>query len=61
MAIADEPYVPLTMAQQMCREAAAAEREACAQLAEHFTGNLWDADENALARRITAAIRNRQQ
>jgi hypothetical protein len=36
-----------------------AEREACAQVSEHFTGNLWDADENALARRITDAIRAR--
>lgn len=35
------------------------EREACAKIAEHFTGNLWDADENALARRITDAIRYR--
>jgi hypothetical protein len=37
------------------------EREACAKIAEHFTGNLWDADENALARRITDAIRSREQ
>jgi phage/plasmid-associated DNA primase len=35
------------------------EREACAKVAEHFTGSLWDADENALARRITDAIRSR--
>lgn len=37
----------------------AVEREQCALVAEHFTGNFWDADENEHARRITDAIRSR--
>lgn len=44
----------------LMREVADRERAACAETAEHFTGNLWDADENALAQRIVKAIRERK-
>ena len=37
------------------------QREACAQLADYFSGPVWTEEERAMAKRIATAIRDQEQ
>ena len=43
------------------RAAVAEEREACAELADHFTGPFWPLEMHETANKIAAAIRAREK